>query len=146
MPVKQLDMQPVTDDELEEPQAATLDTQDVPIEAPPVPTGDDLMVLRMPRKVPYVEGFEFPEGNLDFGPAPKHAAAHDTTNIKFTANGDGDGYAIVRRDHPLLPALMRKYPQVEMVESNQKAEAYVCEVCGREYKTKPGLLNHKLTH
>jgi hypothetical protein len=104
------------------------------------------MMLRMPRSVPYIEGFEFPEGNIDFGPATRHAPNHDEVNIQFHAEGDGDGYAIVRADHPMLDALMRRYPQVEVVESNPKPEAYLCEVCGKEYKTARALLTHKRGH
>jgi hypothetical protein len=120
---------------------------------PDAPTADPrpispvgYLTLRMPRTTPYSEGFEFPEGNLDFGPSPKHAATHAQTNIKFYADGQGDGYAVVPEDHPLLDALMKRYPQVEVVESNPEPEAWVCEVCEKEYKTKKGLLNHKRGH
>lgn len=107
---------------------------------------DDLMVLRMPRTRPYEDGFEFPEGNLDFGPSSRFSPDHDRVNIKFTADGEGDGYAIVRKDHPLLDDLFRRYPQVKVVESSAKTTAYVCDVCDDEFKTKNGLAQHKRSH
>ena len=130
--------------ELEGGSDAALDTQDVPTEIPVPDPGN--VVFRMPRTTPYSEGFEFIEGNLDFGPAAKHAPNHDEVNLSFHAEGDGDGYCIAKADHPLIPDLMRRYPQVEIVESNTEPEAFVCEVCEKEYKTKRGLLNHKLSH
>lgn len=104
------------------------------------------MVLRMPRRRPYEQGFEDPNTNMDYGPASRNSPNHAQVNIKFTANGDGDGFAVVPVDHPLLDSLMRKYPQVEVVESNPRPEAYVCEVCDKEYKTKGGLSTHKRSH
>lgn len=130
--LEELDSQPIPDEE--------------PAQAPRSGAGERYLTLRMPRTVPYEEGFEFTEGNLDFGPAAKHSANHDETNIRFRADGAGDGYAIVREGHPLLPALMQRYPQVQVVESNPKPEAYVCEICEAEYKTTRGLLTHKLSH
>ena len=115
----------------------------------PVPVAEaGYVTLRMPRVVPYSEGFEFPDGNLDYGPAGRYDADHGELNIKFTADGMGDGYAIVRADHPLLGPLQRSYPQVSVVDSGnaKRPEAYVCEIDGKEFRSVKALVTHKKSH
>jgi len=105
------------------------------------------VTLRMPRPHPYEAGFEFPEGNLDFGPGSRHSATYAQTNIKFHTDGQGDGYAVgVPIDHPMLPELQRQYPQVQIVDSTTGPQVFVCSTCDREYKTKKSLRAHQTTH
>lgn len=128
--------------------APAIDIQPVPTEAEVVPTAGEAgyITLRMPRTRPYEDGFEFPEGNLDFGPAGPYDSDHDARNIKFRSDGEGPGYAIVREDHPLLGRLQQKYPQVQVVDTNPVPTAYVCDVCDKELATKKALATHKKSH
>ncbi len=120
------------------------------IQTDPIPSAPEpapgMITLRMPRSKPYEEGFEFPEGNLDFGTGSKHSANHALTNIKFTIDGRGDGFAVIREDHPALADLLRRYPQVELVDTNPRPIRYGCPDCDKDYATKKALKVHQKTH
>lgn len=90
---------------------------------------------------------ENPYANLDFGPAGKHADDHAITNITFRETEPGVGRAIVRGDHPLLPRLLEKYPQIRVGEEVNPT-VYLCSECddGREFGSKVGLRSHMRTH
>ena len=104
------------------------------------------VTMRMPSPVPMDQGRENPLANLDFGPYGPHEEGHATGNIKFQQDGNV-GYATVRADHPLLPDLLRKYPQIEFVTGAQPT-IYLCSICddGREFASKPALRMHMRVH
>lgn len=84
--------------------------------------------------------------NLDFGPAGPHDADHADRNITFYGTREGGGYAVVKGDHPLLPRLFEKYPQVRYVTPEGKEPIYVCDECGDEFTSKPALRGHRRVH
>jgi hypothetical protein len=90
---------------------------------------------------------ENPLANLDFGPAGRHADDHDVTNITFRETEPGVGRALIRADHPLLPRLLEKYPQVKIGEETTNT-VYLCSECddGREFGSKLALRNHQRAH
>lgn len=54
------------------------------------------------------------------------------------------GVAIVRADHPLLPALRRRHPSIQVFEPGEEpGRTYACEVCDGEYRSKRALANHR---
>lgn len=54
------------------------------------------------------------------------------------------GVAIVPADHPLLPALLRRRPDITVLEPGEEiGRTYVCEVCDREFQSKRSLANHR---
>lgn len=110
-------------------------------------TKSGFLILEMPLGRSIEEGTENPLANLDFGPAGPHDAEHDEVNIKFTAQGDGTGIAVVSATHPALERLLASYPQVRVV-TDDKHVSYLCSVCddGREFAGKPQLRAHMRTH
>lgn len=108
-------------------------------DGPPPPEGG-MMTLRMPRQ-PAEDGLEWTLGNLDFGPSPIHTAEHAVTNIKFN-----DGYAFVSYDHPALDALLRRYPQIEHVVSEDKERIFVCPTCDRDFASRAAFRTHQRSH
>jgi len=110
-------------------------------------TKSGVIVLEMPLGHSIEEGRENPLSNLDFGPIGLHDEGHDEGNIKFNAQGDGTGIAVVRGDHPLLERLFLRYPQVRIVTDDSKT-SYLCAICddGREYAGKPQLRSHMKVH
>lgn len=113
---------------------------------PDLKTPSGVIVLEMPNPHPD-DGRENPLANLDFGPAGRFAADHDTTNILFRETMPGVGQAIVRNDHPLLDDLFRKYPQVKQVTGGPDT-VFLCSTCddGREFAGKPQLRSHMRAH
>lgn len=105
-----------------------LDVQDVPEE--PVTKKPDLVSLYMKRTKPEIDGWEDPNANLKFGPAPYNSPEAADQNISFYGR-----YATCRADHPLLDTLMAKYP-VEFVTTESKTEVWVDAETGKEYKSK----------
>lgn len=91
---------------------------------------------------------ENPLANLDFGPASKRAADHDETNITFREMEPGVGRALVRGDHPLIPRLLEKYPQIRVGEDEGTKTVFVCHICddGREFGSKTAIGNHMRSH
>ncbi len=111
-------------------------------------TGSGMVQLIMPN--PFgndPEHRENPLANLDFGPAGVHADDHAETNITFYETEAGVGRAFIRGDHPLLPRLLEKYPQVRIGEETQQ-RVYLCSECedGREFGSKLALANHMRSH
>lgn len=91
---------------------------------------------------------ENPHANLDFGPASKRAADHDETNITFRETEPGVGRCIVRADHPLLPRLLEKYPQIIVGADETNKTKFLCHICddGREFASKTAIGNHMRAH
>lgn len=54
------------------------------------------------------------------------------------------GVAIVRADHPLLPALLRRHSGIQVLEAGEiPGRSYACELCDAEFPTKRGMQNHR---
>lgn len=80
--------------------------------------------LRHPRFEGLVYG---PNGEIQFGLRGGHAP----------------GIAVVDEDDPLLPALFRDEPEIEVVTEVKAAVVYVCsEHPGEEYRSKQALAAH----
>lgn len=110
-------LEPVSVEEVPEPPAKN---------APP----PEMVTLYMKRTRAEAEGWEDPNANLKYGPAPANTNEALTENIHFY-----NRYATCRADHPLLDSLLTKYP-VEIVTTEEKAKLYVDADTGKEYKSK----------
>jgi len=108
-----------------EPTFEEVSNEDVPAPEPK----PELVTLYMNRTRAEEEGWEDPNANLSYGPAPVKTAAALAENITFN-----ERWAVTRADHVLLDEVLRKYP-VEIVTTEDKERIWVDPDTGKEYKS-----------
>lgn len=82
--------------------------------------------------------------NLRFGSGSPSFAGPDTTPDLIQFGQIEPGVAIVPADHPLLPALRKRYPKILVMEPGEViGKLYACEDCDKEFTTKARLRAHR---
>lgn len=77
---------------------------------------------------------------LHFGPG----SGPETTDQQIVFGTVVPHVAIVRSDHPLLPALLRSEPSIVVLRPGEKpGRTYACEDCDEEFKSKALLSDHR---
>lgn len=104
-----------------------------------------LLALIMPNPNTDGESRENPLANLDYGRASKNHEGHADLNITFTEYDAGIGRAFVRSDHPLLPSLLERYPQIQ-VDQGAGERIYVCSECDKEFGSPMAIKGHSRVH
>lgn len=77
---------------------------------------------------------------LHFGPG----SGPETTDQQIVFGTIVPHVAIIRADHPLLPALLRSEPSIVVLRPGEKpGRTYACEDCDGEFKSKALLSDHR---
>lgn len=80
---------------------------------------------------------------LTFGPGSVRVNGPETTDNMIVFGHVEPGVAIVREGHPLLPALLRRYPHVKVMEPGEQiGKVYACPDCDKEFTTKRAVKGH----
>lgn len=80
---------------------------------------------------------------LKFGPGSETRDPEGSDNLIVFGQLE-PGVAIIRADHPLLPALLRRHSGIQVLEAGEiPGRSYACELCDAEFPTKRGMQNHR---
>ena len=82
--------------------------------------------------------------NLKYGPGDMLSTDPEGSDRLIVFGMLEPGVAIVRADHPLLPALLKSYPGIKVMEPGEEpGRTYVCDLDDTEWTTKRALTNHR---
>jgi len=84
---------------------------------------------------------------MTYGQVSRSQNGPHTTDDLIVFGGVEAGVAIVRADHPLLPALRRRYPGIKVMEPGEAlGQTYACPECDATFTTKRSFKAHFTDH